>query len=315
MKPVSIRAVPTRSSSGNILVRCAGPLVAAAFIAAGQLSFATSYKEPCNLSVDSYLVLHSNLEYSDVSASYATSIYNSVRTILSGFLASGEDYCFFHDQGETVDLTDHVPNALLSLHCQVKRVSSKVFLTVRLDVYETNENLLSFETSEPFFQPTDALHDFAASFPKAFAGQVVRDYSFPVVPQGFHFADYLPRDIVLAGNIKWNIADLENDLNMTEGVPTNVLESINAYRTRENIEWTVSVLGALTALGTAAAIMVVGGGIDSDNNFANPVPDGLWIACGAGFLTSILALVAEVIFPPNEILMNLNRWHTAEAEK
>jgi hypothetical protein len=40
------------------------------------------------LSADSNVVLRSNLEYTDMSAKYARSIYSGVREILNGFLAS-----------------------------------------------------------------------------------------------------------------------------------------------------------------------------------------------------------------------------------
>jgi hypothetical protein len=108
-----------------------------------------------------------------------------------------------------VDLTAHVQNTVLDLLCEVMRDSFNVLLSVRIDVFETKENLLSFETSAPFCQPTAALHCLADSIPKAFAGQVVREYSYPLLPQGF-----LPHGgaVSLGGLIDynvWSLVDLE----------------------------------------------------------------------------------------------------------
>lgn len=315
MKVVSICGVPARRNWRKALVHCVGPLVAVAFLAAGQFSFAELEElDRCHWSADSYLVLRSDLEYTDVSDSYATSINDVVRQILRGFLASsyrGNRPCLFLEDGagQKLDLADHVQDKLLNVHCKVTRVSSKVLLVVRIDAHESMENLLSFETSAPFFEPNVALQHFAVSFPRAFAGQVVREYSYTALEQRFDFTSGVSFNIALAGNIVWNIGDLENDLNMTEGVPANVMQSVGRFRTRQTIENTAQRIGALTFLGTAVAILILWDGLDS------PELMGLSIACGAGLLTAVVVPIEQEILRPTELLATLNRWliaHTSE---
>lgn len=199
----------------------------------------------------------------------------------------------------------------------MKRVSFKVLLLVRINVYETHENLLSFETQAPFFQPNNALYDFSGSFPNAFAGRVVRNYSYPLSPNKFHLG-FINSELYFVGNSIWEISDLEKDLQRTEGVPEDVLQSVDHYRiiknTWENVGMTTTSIGALTWIGTGIAILILGG-LESGPegpSIANPenVPTSLCIANVSGLFMSMLIgpVMMGIPSPPKKLVETLNNW-------
>jgi hypothetical protein len=218
-----------------------------------------------------------------------------------------------------LDLASHAQNKLLDLYCEVKRVSSDVLLAVRLEMHGTNENLLSFEASAPFFQPNLVLQYFAVSFPHTFAGQVLPDipYPYPLSTNRFHLGFEASELYFVGDSISWDFADLENDLIMTEGVPMNVIKSVARYRarksTRETIAGTVVGIGGLTYVATTVAILILGeglaGGGDSLRlNSPEQVPTGLWIANIAGLVTMLFGPIGFSIPPPKDLITTLNGW-------
>ena len=130
---------------------------------------------------DGYAVMESRLEFTDVSASYARSIYKDVRVIVHGYLADEKlPYSHFFDYNP------YVEGKPLDLLCEVKRLSNEIHLSVRITRYETQDVLLSFDMTVPFFRPEVAVAAFATSFPEKFSQPVVRQHSYVVPPQGFN---------------------------------------------------------------------------------------------------------------------------------
>jgi hypothetical protein len=314
MKKMFQFSVSTRDEFGKIQFNYSNFFIVVALLAAGQFLHATDLKKPCAISADNYLVIESNLEYVNVSRSYAESIYSGVRDILTGFLSYGEDYCLFHDSGQKEDLTDHVKNRLLDLHCEVKRVSGNVLLLVQIDVYETHENLLSFESTAPFFRPSSALYDFPEAFQRAFSGRVVRNYVYPFSPDEFHLG-FDDSELYFMKNSIWDIADLEKDLQLTDGVPADVLQSVHSYRVTKNtwqgIGMATTLVGALTYLGTTVPILILDGFNDPDR-----VPTGVWAANVAGlFIMALIGpMVLEVPSPSKKLIQILNGWCCADMQ-
>ncbi len=52
------------------------------FTTISQMGFCLSIEPECNITANSYVVMQSHLEYTDVSTVYAGSIYNDVRGII-----------------------------------------------------------------------------------------------------------------------------------------------------------------------------------------------------------------------------------------
>ena len=132
------------------------------FAATSQQGFSLSIEPECNITANSYAVMQSHLEYTDVSTTYARSIYNDVRDIVWGYLADPDIswFCFFEPYYEKA-------GRLLDLVCEVKRTSYDVLLSVRIYHYDTQEPLLLFETTAPFFQPAAAVASLAATLRKS----------------------------------------------------------------------------------------------------------------------------------------------------
>jgi hypothetical protein len=304
-------------------------LVAASlvFVVVGQFVFSSSpeYKPP--LPQDSYVLLQSDLSYAEVSASYAWSIYNDVRQILSGFLSA--DGNFFYDADTRNDIADSLRthrNILIDLHCQVRRDSSTAILSVQIDRHDTDENLFTFVTSAPFFQPEFLLSSFALAFPDAFALPVVREYSYVIPPRGFRVPKGVPSYAMpssglldLGGLLPLGlsfddvvyyryITDLEKDLAANEGVPAGVIRSAQLFRSRRSLESVVGGFSLLTAVGT---FLVAIGMLESKQN--NPhedieaPPTWLWITSGAATLAFVGVTLEFSAFPP-QVTTVLNNW-------
>ncbi|HVO38421.1 MAG TPA: hypothetical protein VMV03_05255 [Spirochaetia bacterium] len=310
LKAVSFYPAPPTQSWRKALVCYAGPLLITTLLAAGQFVFAAGSRPPCTSADDSYVVLQSSFEYEGASELYARSIYNGVREILSGFLASKRD-CFFSDAGHVVvDPTNHLPNTLLDLHCEVKRDSSNVLLSVRIDVHETSESLLSFLTSAPFCHPAAALNSFALAFPEAFAGQVVQEYSYPLSPPGYLSKGLgLSLDNVIDYSFA-GLADLERDVSQTEDVAANAIQSIRDFKTRRTTEAGVFFLGVLALAGAVAASEYYA---TSPGGLSQDAKTWLWRIGGAGLLIMIGTAIEVEIFPPRKLTTALNGLCGADA--
>jgi hypothetical protein len=307
MNAPSSRESSIRVLWGAALIRRVRPVVALAlFAVAGQFRAESEKKPPCDIPPDSYAVLQSTLEYQDMSASYAESIYNDVRRVVRGYLADYYTEQCFYDSGLEVDAANHNRNTLLDLQCKVKRVSNKVILSVRIARHDTQESLLLFETSALFFQPAAALASFAAAFPELFAGRVVRHYSYAMPPQGF----YLPRGALYIGmnlgNVSYIPEDLEKDLMGTENVPPGLIRSLRCFRIRRDIASTVGGLGAVTVLVTLLPLTIIGMLAEKDPDIT--VPPAIWITIGAGSLMCAIPFLESAIFRPRKLMATLNDW-------
>jgi hypothetical protein len=288
-------------------VRAAAAFAMCAAIA--QFAAATERKPPCDISPDSYAVVRSNLEYHDVSGSFAQSFYFDVREIVRGYLANESTaWCFF-DSGLEAGAAGHNENTLLDLHCTVERFSNKVILTVRIMGSDTQKSLLSFETSAFFFQPAAALADFAEAFPRQFAGQVVRQYSYRLPPEGFH----LPRCVgvfggeMLLGNVNYTPRDLEEDLRRTEDVPPSVTRSVQGLKIRRGIERTAASAGDLAALVGLVGIVMIKEKPDTERE-----QRAVLITFAAGSLLLAITAIESAVFKPRRLVAKLNDWRPSE---
>ena len=283
----------------------------ALWAAAGQLPVGSEEKSPCVIPAGCYAVVQSTLAYQDVSDSFAQSFYNDVRQIVRGYLADFyTEYCFY-DSGLEAGAAGHDKNTLLDLQCRVERVSNKVILKVRIAGSDTQESLLSFETSASFFQPAAALASFAEAFPDLFAGRVVRRCSYTLPPEGF----YLPRgelNLGLSlGNVRYTLEDLEKDLGATENAPPRLMRSARCLRIRRGIERAAIGLGALAVLLTAIPIAIIAKGSE-DSSALSQAPPAVWITMGAGTSVCALTLLEMGLFPPRRLVRKLNDWRPSE---
>jgi hypothetical protein len=278
--------------------------------AVGQFAAATEPKTPCEISPDSYAVVRSNLEYHDVSGSFAGSFYHDVREIVRGYLAhESTERCFF-DSGLEAGAAGHNENTLLDLQCRVERVSNKVVLSVRIIGSDTQQSLLSFDTSAFFFQPASALADFAEAFPQQFAGRVVRQYSYSLPPEGFH----LPQCVgvygseMLLGNVSYYTPeDLEEDLRRTGNVPPRLICSVQCLKFRRGLEWAAAFAGNLAALAGGIGFLAI-----SENPHMEQEQLALGITFAAGVSLWAFTAIESAVFKPRRLVTKLNDWRPSE---
>jgi len=199
--------------------------------------------------------MESRLEFTDVSESYATSIHNDVREIVHGYLADEK-----HRYNEFYFDNLEYAGKPLDLFCEVKRLSNKVLLSVRITRYETQDVLLSFDTTAPFFRPEVAVASFATTFTEKFSEQVVRQCSYTVPPQGFNAGPtiYLSLGNVLYGN-HMTYPDLTYDIERTEGMPVGIMRDYEEFQTALNIRKKIFYTSAAACGGILIAGVILAG--------------------------------------------------------
>jgi hypothetical protein len=262
----------------------------------------------CKAGPDSYLVVRSTFDYFGVSASYAGSVYYGVRRIVSGYLAESPDgMCFFIDGWVRLDSPAHDSNKNLSLDCALRRLSNTVFLSVRIVQTITEDVLLSFETSAPFFSPASAMAEFAEAFPVLFSGQVVRQYQAASPPtQGFWVDD---GGALCLENVTYTVPDLMEDLRTTQDLPpsvmTSVTTSLSHMRVKRTIDSVLMVVFGGGGLGIGAASLWL---MTQPNTEVKPAA---WFIAGGGILVGVLALV-DAIHAPRPVAAALNDWQAGQ---
>jgi hypothetical protein len=175
-------------------------------------------------------LIHPEIEYSGVSRNYAYAISDQVVAILSGFLGEAPAHSF---------------DSTWRTSCVVGRESDKVLLSVRITRRGTGESLLSFETSAPFFRPEIALASFAEAFPRALPTRELREYSYPLPEEGFHYDDS-PFTSVRFSFVDYGVGrDIIEDLERTKGLSPSLVGSVRCYNYRRVAAFPMIIVGDL----------------------------------------------------------------------
>ncbi len=285
-----------------------------AFAAALVVLAGASHAEeapPCNIRFDGYVVVESNLTYSDVSSSYANAIYSDVRGIVAGHLSEwSSDWCFFREGSRDpgLEASVHARNELLELSCEVGRVSGKAFLSVRIVGRGTGDVLLSFQTSMPFFKPWLAVAELAEGFPRIFAGRVVgRDVAVSTPAEGFRSHD---GDLYL-GDIRYSkVLDFQEDLRRTEGVPRAVGQSARRYTFRRGLDLTAFGVGGIALL-TLEILAMLSIHPEGEPPVIEVTP-AVWAITGGCTLLGIAGAIDYFAGPPPRLIDALNTWQSSQ---
>jgi hypothetical protein len=304
MKVQTYRVLPIGAFWNEPTIRRVAAVIALILLTTiGQITFGE--KVPiCDMTEDSYSVAQMSLESVDVSDWYAEAIYNDVREIIQGYLADDPtDSCFYY-YPNLDDASGYIGRPL-DFRCEVKRVSDDVLLSVRIYRYDTQEALISFETTAPFFQPAVAVASFAAAFPEEFTGQVVHQYSYTLPQKGFR-GSWLGG--LYLGDMYYPPAVFKQDLENTEEVPPEIIQSLRCYQTRNIIFGTVSLAGHATWV----TAMIIGLSKQSRDVLDEETNRQLIIAFSIGALVGITASIPILLPPPRRLIANLNNWCCAE---
>ena len=102
------------------------------------------------------------------------------------------------------------------------------------------------------------------------------------------------------------LADLKRDLESTEGVPPEVMQSFRRFRTRRTLEGAVVIAAEATSVAE-----LITGYVLRDQTPEDQLPKGFWVAVGG--LTVAAAIGIEVlVLPPRRLIATLNDWYFSE---
>ena len=238
-----------------------------------------------------------NLEYSNVSEAYANSIFTEVKNIT---------YAYLPDKA-TVQIREDGTARYLSISCKLERNEDTVSLSVVIMDCQTSEVYLENSYKAYFFAPNDLLRDFSASFPEECKTPVVKKYYFKPKSEGFSTeipGTFMLDDVVYSGG------GLVYDLKRTEDAPMKLIDEINAFDLRKDIECCTCLASGLIGL----ASLFIGAFAIPENQAGEPLWElgpvprtfiTIGIVCA---VIDVVGLMAALLDLPSGTVKKLNDW-------
>ncbi len=267
---------------------------------------------------DCYIFPSGNLQYENVSDSYANSIYGRVQDIIYGYLGAGRiDRLFMFNNAYTRDIISNNPlNKALKLECSLAQKNGITALSIIIQDNNSSEVYLNAHYTSSFFEPNEMLREFASSFPKQFKLPIINEYQHQQANEGFLAKNsgimldsiYYPES--LRGQM---YKDLIYDLKTQAEPPTEIFDKIDNYAIRKRIEnysclgfgaiWLSSLIAA-AAMGSAAE----SNGKTIQEALREPAFQVTISFLGIGTVGSLVSGFAAMFDRPKGAVRMLNNW-------